>query len=58
MRDRDETIAIAFNDPRRSRAILQLVNIIAEDLLTDAELDQFSQETRARVEGIKSLRDS
>jgi hypothetical protein len=46
-------MAFAFENPRRSQAIIQLVNIVAEDLLTDAELNQFSEETRERVELIK-----
>jgi hypothetical protein len=58
LRSRDKTIAIAFDDARRSQAIIQLANIVAEDLLTDAELNQFSEDTRERLEGIKRLRDS
>ena len=55
LRSRDKTIALAFNDPRRSQAIIQLANIIAEDLLTEAELNEFSEETRKRLEGIRPL---
>ena len=58
LRSRDETIAYAFNNPRRSQAIIQLANIVAEDLLTDAELNQFSDETRERLAGMRSLWDS
>jgi hypothetical protein len=50
LQDRDETIAIAFNDPRRSTAFIQLANIVAEDLLTKAELNQFSEVLRERIE--------
>jgi hypothetical protein len=55
LRSRDKTIAVAFNDPRRTQAIIQLAKIIAEDLLTEAELNEFSEETRERLEGIRSL---
>jgi hypothetical protein len=58
LRDRDETIAIAFNDPGRSTAFIQLGNIIAEDLLTKTELNQFSEDLRERIEAISRLRDS
>ena len=58
LRSRDKTLAVAFDDPRRSQAIIQLANIIAEDLLTEAEFGQFSEETRERLEGIKRLRNS
>lgn len=58
LRGRDKTLAIAFDDPRRSQAINQLANIDAENLLTEAELSQFSDELRAQLEGIRRLRDS
>jgi hypothetical protein len=57
MRSRDKTAQIAFDDPRRSQMIIQLANIVAEALLTEAELNEFSEETRERIEGITSLRD-
>ena len=58
LQDRDETIAIAFNDPRRSNAFVQLVNIVAEDLLTKAELSQFSEDLRERIESVMRVRNS
>jgi hypothetical protein len=58
IRDRDKTIAIAFNDPKRAQAILQLANIDAENLLTEDEFNQFSDETRARIEVFRHLRNS
>ena len=48
LRNRDKTLAICFDDPRRSQAINQLMNIDAENLLTRDELNQFSDETRER----------
>jgi hypothetical protein len=56
IRNRDKTIA--FNDPRRSQAIIQLANIDAENLLTEDEINQFSDETRARIEVLRHLRNS
>ena len=44
MRKHDKTIGIAFDDPRRSNAVNQLANIDAEELLTQEELKQFSEE--------------
>jgi hypothetical protein len=58
LQDRDETIAIAFNDPRRSTAFIELANIVGEDLLTKAELNQFSEDLRGRIERISRLRNS
>jgi hypothetical protein len=56
IRNRDKTMARAFNDPKRSMAIIQLANIIEEGLLTDDELKQFSAETREAVEVIEHMR--
>lgn len=58
LRDRDKTIGIAFDSPRRSQAIIQLANIDAENLLTEDELNQFSDETRERITALRQLRDS
>lgn len=53
IRNRDKTMAAAFDDPHRSNAFLLLANIIGEELLTAEELKQFSHETttRARAAG-------
>lgn len=48
--DRDEELARAFNDPRRSRAILQLAAINSYGLLSEEELQSFTPETRETVE--------
>jgi hypothetical protein len=55
IRDRDKTIATAFNDPRRSNAFILLANIKHEGLLTAAELDQFSPEARQAIDVIESV---
>jgi hypothetical protein len=55
IRDRDQTMARAFNDLRRSSAFILLANIKHEGLLTAAELDQFSPEARQAIEVIESI---
>lgn len=56
--DRNEKMAWAFDDIRRSRAILLIANIKESQLLTEEEFSQFSQETRERVEVIITMRRS
>ena len=46
---RDDELARAFNNPRRSAALLQLGLIRAYGLVTDAEMAEFSPETQAAV---------
>jgi hypothetical protein len=53
--DREETLALAFNDLRRSTTLVQLLSVINEGLLTDEELKQFSQELQGRIDAIKSI---
>jgi len=48
-------MARAFDDLRRSTALMRLVNIINEGLFTDEELKQFSQELQSRIDAIKSI---
>ena len=54
IRDRDKTMVRIFDDARRSTALLLLLNIISEGLLTDDELKQFSEGLRSRLDEIKS----
>ena len=53
--ERDEQMANAFDDFRRSTAVMQLGIMRRMNLLTDEELSIFSEPTRSRVEGIASL---
>ncbi len=46
VRERDDTIAAAFNDMRRSRALQRLAAMIALGTVTTEELSQFSVGTR------------
>jgi hypothetical protein len=49
LRRRDEEMAQAFDDLRRSKAILQIAVIKRLGLFTENEFSQFSQETRDQV---------
>jgi hypothetical protein len=46
LRDRDDSIAGAFNDLRRSTAIQRLASMILLGVVTDENLAEFSQPTR------------
>ena len=50
LRERDEELAFAFNDPRRSQMIVQLAAMHAYGLVEPDELARFTPGTRARVE--------
>ena len=58
IRERDRTMAAAFDDPRRSNAFILLANMICEELLTEEELKQFSLESQERIDAINKLRRS
>jgi virulence-associated protein VapD len=47
--DRNDEMAQAFDDMRRSNAFFLLANIQGSHLLTDEEFSQFSPETREAV---------
>jgi hypothetical protein len=55
IQDRDKTMARTFDDLRRSTALMGLVNIVNEGLLTNKELEQLSQELQSRIDAIKSM---
>jgi hypothetical protein len=50
MQTRDDELAHAFNDSRRSRMIVQLAAIYAYGVLEPSELERFTQPTRATIE--------
>jgi hypothetical protein len=54
--ERDERIAAAFNDLRRSTAIQRLASMIALGAVADAELNQFSPATRDAATALADLR--
>jgi len=49
---KDEELAHAFNDPRRSRMIVQLAAIHAYGLLEPDELGHFTVRTRTTIESL------
>ena len=49
---RDKELANAFNDLRRSTALLSLMHMYSHKLLAPDEFARFSPETRASVEGL------
>jgi hypothetical protein len=53
---RDQELARAFDDFRRSTAIMQLVIMRRMGLLSDDELSVFSEQTQQIVRGVDSLR--
>jgi hypothetical protein len=55
LRHRDEGLADAFNDMRRSTAIVQLAGIQYHDLLSAEEFARFTPETRAAVESFLEI---
>jgi len=55
LRDRNEELARAFDDPRRSRMIQQLVVMHSLHLLRPDELARFTPETRATIEGLAEV---
>jgi hypothetical protein len=52
LQDKDKELAHAFNDPRRSRMIVQLAAIHAYGLLDAHELERFTARTRATIESL------
>jgi len=51
----DKVIGTMFNDLRRSNAIWKLASWKSNGLLTDIELESFSEETRSSIEVIASV---
>lgn len=56
LQERDEELAAAFNDPARSRMILQLALIHGHGLLTSDEFGRFTAETRSAADAIACVR--
>lgn len=55
IRERDRELARAFDDPRRSTALLQLAMIQRQQLLNDEELSRFSPETHDAVQSFLAI---
>lgn len=52
VRTRDEELAHAFNDPRRSRMIGQLLAIYTYGLIEPDEFARFTERTRVTIESL------
>jgi hypothetical protein len=52
LQSRDEELAHAFDDPRRSRMIVQLAAIDAYGLVEPEEFKRFSERTRVTIESL------
>ena len=55
LRHGDEDIATMFDDLRRSNALMKLASWTANNLLSDDDLQGFTEETRQRIRIIESL---
>ena len=55
LRSRDKELARAFNDFRRSTAVMQLAIMRRMGLLTDEDLSVFSTQTQEQIRGITSI---
>jgi hypothetical protein len=55
IQDRDNDVARAFNDPRRSTAYLQLAVMASLDLIEPGELEQFGPYTQEVVARFRSV---
>lgn len=56
IRERDDELAHAFNDLRRSTAIWRLGSMRALGVVTDEEFERFSEETQNAVHGMLELK--
>jgi len=52
LEDEDRKIARAFNDMKRSNALMKLLDMVRHDLLTKDELNKYTKETKERLEAI------
>jgi hypothetical protein len=56
IKDRDKKMARSFDDMKRSNAFFLLANIMGNQLLTDEEFREFSEETQGAIELILGVR--
>ncbi len=55
LKNRDKDLARAFDDFRRSTAVMQLAIMRSMGLLTDEDLSVFSRQTQDQVRGITAI---
>jgi len=56
LKQRDEEMAQAFDDLKRSRALTMIAGLHKRGLLTEKGLTQFSEETRGVIDGMLRVR--
>ncbi len=56
-RQKDKLIADCFNDYRRSNARNKILHLLYNGIITDAEFEGFSNETKETVRRIKEIND-
>ncbi|HLP62719.1 MAG TPA: hypothetical protein VK186_28025 [Candidatus Deferrimicrobium sp.] len=54
---KDNLIADCFDDYRRSTAIYKILHLLNNEIITEAEFEGFSSETKAIVRNIKEFND-
>jgi len=52
VRERDELVSAAFDDPNRSRMVWQAARMHALELFEPGELERFSDKTRRTIEAL------
>jgi hypothetical protein len=50
--DSNDAIAIVFDNRRRSSALLQIAAAVVREMMSESELNSFSEETQRRVRSI------
>ncbi len=55
IQQRNEEMAEAFDNPRRSTAIIQLASIVSHGWLTEEEFLRFGEETRDAAESLRDI---
>jgi hypothetical protein len=53
--DSNETIAIVFDNRRRSSALLQMAAAVVRGMMSESELRSFSERTQERIRSIASF---
>ncbi len=53
--EKDNVIADCFNDHRRSTAIYKILHLLHHEIISDAEFEGFSSETKEIIERIRSV---
>ena len=55
VQERNEEMARIFDDPRRSRALMQVALMYRSGLVSSDDLAQFSEETRSRLKSLANF---